>query len=581
MWSDRETLQDCLGFTRYVESLTSVCTAREIAPVAMGVFGSWGSGKTSLMRMMEKALEDAPRVRTVWFNAWQYDGKEELQSALIAAILARVEEGKTLGQQATDLLKRLKDSASVLRLAKVIGRTALTLTPDIGGLVDCFREETDKVTQSVASFEADFVAFLKQMDLERVVVFIDDLDRCQSKQVIEAFETIKLFLSVPECTFVLGADDDKIRRAVVDTYSVSSASQPSYADDYLEKIIQIPFRIPAQRLEDIQCYMTMLLLKRRLAEDGWAELVAVRGSVMQAEAGFHEWVRAHPSYFGDAASEALAEVDRVAPHARILAMGLRGNPRQIKRFLNILELRRRLAKANDLEIDDARLIKLLVVEYTWRDFFDNVVETVSPETGTSDLLTRTAACDTEAAQESPMLATALDTVGLVDFLQAEPVLGESVDLAPYMFLAQTALSASRRPELSDADARARDLADKLCSADRLRSRAVAAVIRREEIGFVGAVVRLVAQRFASLAGAERVHVVSNLTEICKAHPQHFEAVTDMLAGVAGDKSQGLALVASSFLDAAAASGVTEAVKVKALFGSPFPKAGAARSGKPK
>ncbi len=70
----------------------------------------------------------------------------------------------------------------------------------------------------------------------------------------------------------------------------------------------------------------------------------------------------------------------------ILARGLRGNPRQIKRFLNILALRQRLAAANALGIRTEALIKLLVVEYAWRPFFRDLVETTDPTTGRSALL---------------------------------------------------------------------------------------------------------------------------------------------------------------------------------------------------
>lgn len=56
MWSDRETVDDCLGFSSYVESLADVCLEPEIAPLTVGVFGSWGSGKTSLMQMLRVHL---------------------------------------------------------------------------------------------------------------------------------------------------------------------------------------------------------------------------------------------------------------------------------------------------------------------------------------------------------------------------------------------------------------------------------------------------------------------------------------------------------------------------------------------
>ena len=64
------------------------------------------------------------------------------------------------------------------------------------------------VVDTMATFETDFEKYLEKLGVKRVVVFIDDLDRCQSAKIIETFETIKLFLNIPECTFVLGAEGE-------------------------------------------------------------------------------------------------------------------------------------------------------------------------------------------------------------------------------------------------------------------------------------------------------------------------------------------------------------------------------------
>jgi predicted KAP-like P-loop ATPase len=217
VWSDRETAQDCLGYRAYVEVLAKICTHADLAPLTLGIFGPWGSGKTSLMQMVQAQIEATKgesNRKTIWFNAWMYEGREEAQTALIHAILNLVEEGLTLAGEAKQLWDKLKKGASVLKLSKVIMKSALTLTPDISGFVDAFQEESSEVAETMESFEKDLKRLFELVKVDRIIVFIDDLDRCSSAKVIETFETIKLFLNTPSCTFVIGADADRIKQAV-------------------------------------------------------------------------------------------------------------------------------------------------------------------------------------------------------------------------------------------------------------------------------------------------------------------------------------------------------------------------------
>lgn len=576
MWSDKDTVDDCLGFAQYVTSLADVCVEKDIAPLTLGVFGSWGSGKTSLMRMLQREVEtrtDAGTIKTLWFNAWRYEGKDEIQSALINAILAKLREGQTLGQEALDVLKRLRDGASILRLAKVIGKSALTLTPDIDGFISAFNDESEKLATTMSAFEADFEALLRQLRVSRVVVFIDDLDRCQSAKIIETFETIKLFLNIPECTFVLGADDSKIRQAIIETYRVIDQTDVKFSEDYLEKIIQLPFRIPEQRLEDIKCYVSMLFLKRGIDGTGWSALLTDRSTLLRSLKGgtnpFPRWIADHGTTFGAGPAEAIANLGTIEPYIEILGRGLRGNPRQIKRFLNILSLRQRLAAANALGIQTAALIKLLVLEYTWKPFFKDLVETTDPVTGKSALLEELLAVahgQAEAPTDSNSLKTALETPGLRDFLLGEPALAGDLDLGPYLFLSQTALTSERPLQAQTPDELAKGLVARITSDDRIRSKAAILQAKRQDATTLDTVIRQLRTEFLGLTDARRqVHALGGLIELCELRPGNYSAVVELLAQVDATANQALALTAVTFLDKAERAGAAGAATAKRRF----------------
>ena len=313
---------------------------KRISPrFTLGVFGSWGSGKSSLMSMLKDRIDEegkSRRVKTLWFNAWRYEGKEEIQPALIHAVLSKLEEDKTFYEDCKEFFVRLKKGASALKLAKFIATSTFSLTPDIGGFLDCFSEESQKLAETMQQFEKDFELLLQKMKMERVVVFIDDLDRCSSEKVIQAFETIKLFLNVPESTFVIGADAAKIEAAITDVYGAATDSVPrggrqrTLAEEYLEKIVQIPFRIPEQRMADIGCYVGMLCLRAHLTPEGWAAVLGSRIDLLSKEGSFadnlQEWLGDKGTLCTKSINTAMDAVKRLQPFVATLASGLRGNP---------------------------------------------------------------------------------------------------------------------------------------------------------------------------------------------------------------------------------------------------------------
>jgi hypothetical protein len=581
MWSDREADQDFLGYSSYVAVLADICTHQELAPLTLGIFGSWGSGKTSLMKMLKARLDaDAAKTRTktLWFNAWRYEGRDEAQSALIHAVLAKLAEDRGLWEKAKDTFERLKKGVSVMKVAKVIGKSLLTLTPKVDELIDCFKEESEKLAETMEAFDKDFQGLLGQADISRIVVFIDDLDRCSSTKVIETFETIKLFLNTPSSTFVIGADAAKIEQAVGDVYRVTDAKRQK---DYLEKIVQIPFNIPEQDLKDIACYVGMLIVGRHLPAEHWPRLIGERPAFYKAdsvEAAFYQWPIDNRAVFvAGSIDDVVAELKAIMPYAVSLGRGLRGNPRQIKRFLNILALRRRLAAENGLRIEPGVLVKLTVLEYVWPDFFNAVVENVDPQTGRSLLIEEvTKAADvSDKPSGSKLVSDALAQPGLVNYLLVEPKLDGTTDLSPYLFLAQTSLSRERLPGVVPIDEQARSLTAAIQSDDQLRSRMAAKRAAALDPAGASAVVRLL---LADLAAAKdampRTHILNGLTEVCQKHRDQFAAVVRAMDQFDAAGQDAVAIAAGALLEEASRYGVAVAQELKERFTAASPLAAA-------
>jgi hypothetical protein len=330
----------------------------------------------------------------------------------------------------------------------------------------------------------------------------------------------------------------------------------------------------------------MLVLRTYLTTDGWVALLGARRALLLEATDMcttlTEWMGANAATLRpEAATAARDHLARTLAHVDVLVRGLRGNPRQIKRFLNILELRARIAQANDLDVRPELLIKLAAVEYTWRDFFANIVETIGPD-GRSELIgevVRYADREQEPPDESPMLTGALEAPGLAEFIAGEPKLDGTTDLTPYLFLAQTALDPKRRPALLPQDELARDLAERMASDDAIRARAAAKNTTQQDAATIAAVVRLVAGKVAVLQGDKekkaRVNAIQSLETVCKTSTEHYRTVIETLR-TADVKDPGFAMAAVRVLGAAKDAGFQDASQVRDQYEerSPLAKASA-------
>jgi uncharacterized glyoxalase superfamily protein PhnB len=522
------------------------------------------------MQMLKKRLEEksANQAKTLWFNAWRYEGREEAQAALIHAVLGKLSEDKSALQKFKDTFQRLKEGTSVLKLAKAIGKSAITLTPDFDGLVDAFKLESEKIADTMESFDQDFEQLLQGMGVERIVVFIDDLDRCSSAKVIETFETIKLFLNTPACTFVIGADAAKIQQAVGEIFNVSDKVRQK---DFLEKIVQIPFAIPEQNITDIVCYVGMLIIGKHLDEPGRDELSKARATFYQSSIGVHaalaKWPSDNRALFGSDFSEISTELNDILPHVDSLARGLKGNPRQIKRFLNIQAIRQRLAKANGLKIRQDLLVKLGVVEYSWEDFWSALADTVDPFTGRSELIEevlKTSKAHTPS--DSALVTDVINQPGLLEYLSAAPQITGDIDLGPYLFLAQTSLIHDRVSSIAPTDEKVKSLARSIGSDDPLRSRSAAKQAASEGAVVAAAVVRMLSSDLQTAKDAAiGTRILNGMTVICRGHKDQYPPCIKVLSGMSIATNDAVSLAANTLFNEAEKAGVQVSEELKEKF----------------
>jgi len=335
--SDIYCEEDLLGFDRYINNLSEMINDEDFkTPFCIGIFGNRGSGRTSFMHLLETRLSEYktnPRAIPVWFNPWRYEREEHLIIPFLKTIEHEIrrykEETKGIERKLSNNLKELSTRIGEISEAFAyatkedfkLGGVGIELdTSKMEGRKERIRRHIKKaksVSEEISSIYYEIVHELASaIDKEsvRIVVFIDDLDRCLPDRAVEFLKVMKLFLDVEGYLLILGID-----RGVAGQGSLTISPEV-----YLDKMIQLPLELPA--IEPGR--------KRRFIE-----------SLMCDTDGFKE-------------------------HSDIIEVGVGDNPRMLKRFTNLLSFTVRLAETlkddilNDkIELKESEAHKKLLQEY--------------------------------------------------------------------------------------------------------------------------------------------------------------------------------------------------------------------------
>ena len=302
--TDNETRVDLLNNEAIAACIIALLSEHPSRPVTVGVHGDWGAGKSSILEMIEAALVDKHDVLCLKFNGWRFQGFEDAKIALIEGIVTGLVEKRPALRKAAGVVKDIFRRIDWLKVAKHAGGLALTAftgipTPDqlrgilgglesiladpaklatkenldavIGNVKSVMKDETESknVPQEIGEFRKAFDDLLKQAGIKRLIVLIDDLDRCLPDTAIETLEAIRLFVLTNHTAFVVAADEAMIEYAVRKHFpELPDTSGPrDYARNYLEKLIQVPFRIPVLGETETRIYVTLLLIGATIGED--------------------------------------------------------------------------------------------------------------------------------------------------------------------------------------------------------------------------------------------------------------------------------------------------------------------------
>ncbi len=403
MWPDNETDQDFLNFTGVAGTVAEIIVQAAGRPISIGVSGRWGVGKSSMIKLIRKALAQrtgGQRYVFVEFNAWLYQGYDDARAALMDVIASKLEaeaeERKTGIEKTKEFLKRI----NWLRTAKVVAGSAAALAfgvPPVGVIGELYdvvkkigagdvdeatikaaekaatdanetmhgiwgAKRTSSPPKEIQALRDSFEGALKEMGVT-LIVLIDDLDRCLPETTISTLEAIRLFLFLENTAFVIAADNDMIKHAVKRHFE--GVSDDDLVISYFDKLIQVPIRVPPLGTQEVRAYLMLLFVEN--SSLGATEKDNIRQQVGKQLAQTWQGKRVDRAFVESLATlpadliARLETADRLAP-IMTRASGISGNPRLIKRFLNALAIRLAISRAQEVGVDEAALAKMLLFE---------------------------------------------------------------------------------------------------------------------------------------------------------------------------------------------------------------------------
>lgn len=416
MWNDIETSTDYLHFSVVSQAVADMIVESGKSPISIGVSGSWGSGKSSMVKMIGRDLynldEKGENYIFLEFNAWLYQGYDDAKTALLQAVSKKLSSEMkrrkiSEDDSAWDKLKRFTKRINWFQVSKLAFPLFAGFVPGINAvgalgnlfsaisnsisnpeeltsnsaavssafeklapeIKDLLKAEAAKpATEQIEGLRKEFRELLEKLNV-KLVVLVDDLDRCLPETAVSTLEAMRLLLFVDRTAFIIAADEQMIRNGVRAHFGDVELSE-GLITSYFDKLIQVPITVPRLGVAEIKVYIVLLYIEAecsRINSDGTIlseaqkKLNDLLSNVWQSPVTKESIEKALDSIPLNGLSEYISLADQLAG---ILATAdsIKGNPRLIKRFMNSLEIRKKVATLNGITVDPGLLIKMLLFE---------------------------------------------------------------------------------------------------------------------------------------------------------------------------------------------------------------------------
>ena len=246
----RESSLDHLDISIHADSLIEFIKETD-TPITIGIQGEWGSGKTSLINSIYSALNEGEddkkkKFKQIWINSWEYSllsSPEESLMKIVSKIikeLTEADKGVKTAENVGNAAKKVFEGALRIGASAVGGKSGLAVAEELFN-------QTDKSITGLRKDLSKLVGEIKSSDkqmFEKVIVYVDDLDRIEPKNAVAILELLKNIFNVKNCVFILAIDYQVVVKGLEHKFGKQTPENEWEFRAFFDKIIQLPFMMP-------------------------------------------------------------------------------------------------------------------------------------------------------------------------------------------------------------------------------------------------------------------------------------------------------------------------------------------------
>ena len=320
LFDDSPPSNDFVDYSNTIVNLVKGSITR----FSIGIYGEPGSGKTTLMKIVENKLNQGNNdILTVWFNAWQYDRKDQSITIAFLKTISYAMGKHPIFKEINPLLLKainiLKNSLISKLGSAFLDKGTVEFEKDVLSQLKMLAEIDKDTFDSEDIIRIEMQKLILKYPMSRVIVFINDLDTCPAKEILEIFKLVEVLRNIEGFIFIMGLRHDAVSRLIDELYLRDGIKE----EDYLRKIIQVPIVIP-------------------------------------------KWNRSNINSLIENLSTMLDEKNRkiIIENKDLISSAIESNPVMAKRFINNFIVYSQLYPVNH-----RTLLVLLTLQNRWKDFY--------------------------------------------------------------------------------------------------------------------------------------------------------------------------------------------------------------------